>query len=373
MLRVSAKTLKLAELKHDYLILERLDDIRKIMLEHGTFVYFNRLGFPSSEIQIRGVDIVNVDRTLKAIAGLCSQFYSAQWWILGDPHVSFGKQLPTAKDIRNFLVEISAHSGAEVIFGKHVFAIHGLDDAVKSAIVRLSRIPFIHACPHQLQCKIELHNEHKEFVSGKKNGKLNKIMGTANVQIAFQDFNEYDFMIDISASNYEYVMHGVDLVEQELPASVSFHVPDQYHKRIIGVGGQNIQAIMKKYSVFVKFTNAMELSAADRDFSDQTKVNNVICRTPARNAANLELVKSDIMEMVQQEDAEVVQEIVSVPRLLHRQLSSQIRILQDIERKWQCTITFPSTEMGSDDVVVRGPEWQVPSAVSEFLVRISCA
>lgn len=109
---------------------------------------------------------------------------------------------------------------------------------------------------------------------------------------------------------------GMTLVEQEMPASISFHVPDQYHKRIIGIGGQHIQRIMKKHSVFVKFSNAMDrgmnlprqrgqgsglltgvLGGMGRE-DDDVKVDNVICRTPARNAQNLELVKTEILDMV---------------------------------------------------------------------------
>jgi hypothetical protein len=90
---------------------------------------------------------------------------------------------------------------------------------------------------------------------------------------------------------------GLGLVEQEMPASISFHVPDQYHKRIIGIGGQHIQRIMKKHSVFVKFSNAMDRGGIGRE-DDDVKVDNVICRTPARNAQNLELVKSEILDMV---------------------------------------------------------------------------
>lgn len=83
-----------------------------------------------------------------------------------------------------------------------------------------------------------------------------------------------------------------------MPASISFHVPDQYHKRIIGIGGQHIQRIMKKYSVFVKFSNAMDRGGIGKDDED-VKVDNVICRTPARNADNLDAVKSEIMDMVE--------------------------------------------------------------------------
>ena len=83
-----------------------------------------------------------------------------------------------------------------------------------------------------------------------------------------------------------------------MPASISFHVPDQYHKRIIGIGGQHIQRIMKKYSVFVKFSNAMDRGGVGRD-EDDVKIDNVICRTPARNAQSLDSVKQEIMDMVE--------------------------------------------------------------------------
>jgi hypothetical protein len=79
-----------------------------------------------------------------------------------------------------------------------------------------------------------------------------------NVQIIFDGFNEYNFNIDVMAASYDSMKQGLTLVEQEMPASISFHVPDQYHKRIIGIGGQHIQRIMKKHSVFVKFSNAMD-------------------------------------------------------------------------------------------------------------------
>ena len=126
------------------------------------------------------------------------------------------------------------------------------------------------------------------------------------------------------AASYDSMKQGLTLVEQEMPASISFHVPDQYHKRIIGIGGQHIQRIMKKHSVFVKFSNAMDrgkknscareepfpLAWLDQEMADNDtlggmgredddiNVDNVICRTPARNAQNLDAVKNEILEMV---------------------------------------------------------------------------
>lgn len=224
---------------------------------------------------------------------------------------------PSPTDIRTMLSDICTNSGADVGFDKLTFSINGSDDAVKAAMIVIYQIPFVKRAQYQIRVKIELANEHKEFVSGKKNGKINKIMGqsmlpmmclrkyqplisliTGNVQIIFDGFNEYNFYIDVCGAQYDATKNGLDLVEQEMPASISFHVPDQYHKRIIGIGGQHIQRIMKKYSVFVKFSNAMDRGGIGKE-DDDVKVDNVICRTPARNAQSLDMVKQEIMDMVE--------------------------------------------------------------------------
>ena len=68
-----------------------------------------------------------------------------------------------------------------MIFDKMSFSITGSDDAVKQALVVMSDIAFIAQSQYQIRVKIELANEHKEFVSGKKNGKINKIMGQSRL------------------------------------------------------------------------------------------------------------------------------------------------------------------------------------------------
>ena len=75
------------------------------------------------------------------------------------------------------LSDICANSGADVSFENLIFSINGSDDAVKAAMMVIYQIPFVKRSPYQIRVKIELANEHKEFVSGKKNGKINKIMG----------------------------------------------------------------------------------------------------------------------------------------------------------------------------------------------------
>ena len=45
--------------------------------------------------------------------------------------------------------------------------------------------------------------------------------------------------------------------------------------------------------------------------------------------------------------------------------------IDELEKKWNCKIDFPSTEMASDVVTISGPEYQVPQALDEFLVGFS--
>ena len=79
------------------------------------------------------------------------------------------------------LADICINSGADVGFEKLNFIVDGSDDAVKAALMVIHKIPFVNRGQYQMRVKIELANEHKEFVSGKKNGKINKIMGQSKV------------------------------------------------------------------------------------------------------------------------------------------------------------------------------------------------
>ncbi|KAK3112924.1 hypothetical protein LTR53_010294 [Teratosphaeriaceae sp. CCFEE 6253] len=357
------KDVQITTSKVDYILLDRLDKIRRIIEANGSYVLLPPLGNHSGVLRVQATDILNVERTVREIMGLAGQFYSASWWVT---HPDPSQRQPTPSDIRAMLPDICINSGAEITFEKLNFHINGSDDSVKAAMSIINTLPFVKKAQSTLRVKVELANEHKEFVSGKKNGKINKIMSQSNVQIVFDGFNEYNFYIDVRGAQYEATKNGLDLVELEMPASISFHVPDQYHKRIIGIGGQHIQRIMKKYSVFVKFSNAMDRGGIGKD-DDDIKVDNVICRTPARNADNLELVKQEIMDMVEKVDAEFVSEHVPVDRLYHRELITRMPEIEELEKKWNCKVTFPGTEQASDLVTVSGPEYQVPLAVDEFL------
>lgn len=82
------------------------------------------------------------------------------------------------------LGDICANSDAEISFQRLSFTIDGSDDAVKAALHVISQIRFVTQSQYTIRVKIELANEHKEFVSGKKNGKINKIMGQSRLTLS---------------------------------------------------------------------------------------------------------------------------------------------------------------------------------------------
>ncbi|KAF3937343.1 hypothetical protein ABW19_dt0203640 [Dactylella cylindrospora] len=368
--KLYVKDVSLSMNKIDFMILERLDQVKKIMAENGSFVQFPSLGAGRSMMRVQAPDVLPLDRTVKAILNISHQYYNASCWVLLNETTLSSMRPLLPQEVQRLLTDICVFSGADIAFSKFAFEIYGSDDAVKLALKIISEIRFVKENRSQIRVKVQVANEHKEFVSGKKNGKINKIMGQADVQILFEPFNEFDFYIDVIGVDFQASMLGLELVEQELPADISFYIPDRYHKRIIGIGGQHIQSIMRKYSVFVKFSNAMDRDSGNGRDSEEIAVDNVICRTPARNAASLELVKQEINAMVQQVDSEYVEETVVIPRLYHRTLIAQSELLMGIEKKWSCKIRFPGTETASDIVTISGPEWQVPHAIHELLAHV---
>ena len=61
-------------------------------------------------------------------------------------------------------------------------------------------------------------------------------------------------------------------------------------------------------------------------------------------------------------------ETVAINRLYHRELLARMDEIEELERKWNCKIDFPSTEQASDMVTISGPEYQVPRAIDSVLV-----
>ncbi|KAI0314982.1 cytoplasmic protein [Amylostereum chailletii] len=354
--------------KLDWMVLDRADDLKAIMNDNATFISFPPIGSSTSLITVYGDHRVNIQRTIRSVMQLSCQFYVASLWLLP---AQFNPLLPppslTPTQVTNVIKQLSSSTGAEVVFKSMSFEMHGLEHEVRNAINMIMELDAVKAFHHEIRFQIELANEHRDFISGKKNGKINKIMQTSNVKIKFETLNDHNFLIDIAGTDLS-VLQGLALLQEELPAEISFHVPESYHKRIIGVGGRSIQRIMKKYGVYVKFSNAEEFAALG-GYNDNE--DNVVARTPAKNAINLDNLKQSVMELVNPKDKDYLTETVIIPRRYHRTLLGEKSIfIRDIENKTNARFRFPDKETASDAVTIFGPESQLQIAATMLLDHV---
>ncbi|QRV76296.1 cytoplasm protein [Ceratobasidium sp. AG-Ba] len=354
--------------KLDWMLLDRLDELKTIMIDNGTYIHLPPVGSQASLVSVFGDHRVHIQRTCRAVMQLACQFYVASFWLLP---IHFNVLMPVATlnpaTMPGVLKRIAGQTGAEVVFKSNCFEMHGLEHEVRGAVMMVLELDVIQTFRHEIRFQIELANEHRDFISGKKNGKINKIMQMANVKIKFETFNEFNFLMDLAGTDNG-AISGLLLLQEELPAEISFHVPETYHKRIIGVGGRSIQRIMKKYGVYVKFSNAEEFAALG-GYADNE--DNVIARTPAKNAINLDNLKQAVMELVHPKDKDYVTESVSIPRRYHRTLLGEKSIfIKDIETKTNSKVRFPDKESALDAVSIFGPESQVHVAAAMLLDHV---
>lgn len=267
--------------------------------------------------------------------------------------------------IANISKLVSQASGAEVEFRNNGFYIFGNEIQTRIAVQFLTDIEFVKTLHYEVKFSVELANEHREFISGKKNGKINRIMKATGAKIKFDPCNEYNFYVDLCSTIAVKAVEALALLQEELPAEISFYVPETYHKRIIGVGGKNIQRIMKKFGVYVKFSNSEEFANLGGYFDN---MDNVVARTPSKNAMNLDNLKHAVMELVNPKDKDFVHHSLSIPKHCHLSLlSDHAKALTELQDATNATIRFPEKETGSDIIWISGPESLIQQAISMLL------
>ncbi len=215
-------------------------------------------------------------------------------------------------EINPILNDIAGRYGVEIVMYRNIIEIYGSNQMSKLAYEDLTKSELIKIKDTKFQ--LELGKDHREFINGKKNGKMNKVTKTSGCRIVFQENpNDYNMLIDLYSNVPKNMIMGVSLLEDELPAEMSFYIPESYHKRIIGVGGKNIQKIMKKLGVYVKFSSLEEFNILGGYYENE---DNVICRTPSKNRNNLKDLKFNIVEAVSAFDLLEESLNISFPRQL---------------------------------------------------------
>ncbi|ELQ74859.1 Vigilin [Trachipleistophora hominis] len=148
--------------------------------------------------------------------------------------------------------------------------------------------------------QIELSKELEEFLCGKKNGKINRIIKDTGTKINIMVNNVMTIYISGQSANVCVAIHAV---ENEFPEELAFHLSERHHKRIIGFGGKNIQRIMKKHGVYIKFMS--EYERRQNNYSG-----NVVVKTPRKNREALEKMKNEILQLA--DEKEYKREIVQI-------------------------------------------------------------
>ncbi|ODV88013.1 hypothetical protein CANARDRAFT_26178 [[Candida] arabinofermentans NRRL YB-2248] len=310
--------LSVMPIKRESLILFHKDHefLKNIMFETGCFISIPPLGYGSKDghgdiISFQGNSIEEVEMATDKFMSLMSCFYSAKY------------QLNTAKsssttDINKLLTftdQLSFNSDTIVSLSKFnddwVFQVIGRSSNIKIANQSLTHFAsFIEEeqISSSVQYQIELPNKEKEFIVGKKNGKIIKIMNMSSVSIKLLPFSDYSFIVEISCNDVPDSATGLNLFEDELPTMLTFNVPESFHRQIIGVGGQTVQSIMRKFNVFIKFSNSFELN--EKNLEDLNpgqsanfqqsfiRKNNVVIKCPSKNKSQIPLAKLELEKLV---------------------------------------------------------------------------
>jgi hypothetical protein len=283
-----------------------------ISAEPTDFKSLNKNFVVGDILTIQGNSIEEIEILIDEFTKKVSSYYSEC--------VEFTLQPPcSAVDVNkllNFNDSIAFNSSCLVTCSRtensYVFQILGNSENIKVATNCLAQFS---SCVNEqfkftnVKYQVELPNKEKDFIAGKKNGKIIKIINMSSVSIKLLPFNDQNFIVEISGSDLLDSILGLGLFEDELPTIYHFNVPESFHRQIIGVGGQTIQIIMRKFNVFVKFSNSFELSdkALDAQHALQAtnfqqsfiRKNNVIIKCPSKNKSEIPLAKLELEKLVE--------------------------------------------------------------------------
>ncbi|CAH6721010.1 hypothetical protein CLIB1444_05S01574 [[Candida] jaroonii] len=275
------KTIKLSKEKLDLITLYHQDALLKIMISNSTFIKIPQFGDDDNEVTVQGNDEVSVTNTIQDIHKLTQNYYKLL--INSD---SFENYQQVLYKISPFKIMMKMNvEGMEVI---------GINTDVRSFIDQINISNIL-----KVSLLIEINNTEKDFISGKKNGKILKILNQFNNSIIkFLPQDEYQFLVDIvieRSYNLDTLKLIMGLIEQELPSQFKFNIPEIFHKSIIGNGGLIIQSIMKKYNVYIKFSSQPK----NVNLYSFKRFNNVLIKCPKKNANNIKLVETELHNLVE--------------------------------------------------------------------------
>lgn len=346
--------------KIDLMCLKYQQRLKEVMQKLGAFIQVPFLGASRSVIRVTGISDTHVEQAIAEVMLMASGSYHAGFWAhtgQEDANGSYvGVDIKYTDDYLSFVDLVAGTSGATVSCSGSSFEVSGFKADVKRAVSLLAKAPFWPNAQCQLRFRLELPLSEFEFVTGKKNGKINRIMDSSKCFIKLLPFHEYNFFLDIVGDDSGKVLTGVQLLEEEFPSETQFYIPETYHKQVIGSGGHLIQTLMRKYNVFIKFTNGYD--RAPNGYSHH-RFDNVLVRCPSKNSANIAPTKNDILETATKRAGDHGNTFIKVSRSHRRILMMDNDLFINIaEGQWNTCVIFPSIEPSdicqNDEVEIRG-------------------
>lgn len=245
----------------------------------------------------------------------------------------------------------SNHEDQLLLIGNHsnIPGKSATSSGTSAIIYHLSKI--LNALPpnslRQLKAVFELHSDYEEFISGKKNGKVTRIMETVPCLIKLEKLEEDDnLFLTLIADGLEAFSNTFAMVINELPAEESFFVPEVYHRPVIGAGGSIIQATMKRYNVFVRFSNSFFLPQNDLSHA---RYDNVIIRCPFKNVSTISDAKKELNSLAREYGDTQPRTFVKLSPGQYRFMLSSTphkgaQTIGEIEKNYNVYIIFPFEE-----------------------------
>ncbi|ODV60836.1 uncharacterized protein ASCRUDRAFT_150773 [Ascoidea rubescens DSM 1968] len=339
--------------KNDLLLLNYQEKILSIMIKYSSFIQLVPLGHDNKcIIRIQASSISLVDNSMDELMNLLTNIYEVEFKLLN-------KNNESQQFLFNFLNNISIKTNTCLTLNKNsLYNITGLNSDVKQCIKLLQLFKQFNKYPNNIQIhyKIELPNSQRDFVSGKKNGKMIRIMNNTNVLIKYTPLNEYNFNINLISNDISASSAAIQLLEDEFPSEISFFIPEAYHRQVIGSGGLTIQQIMRKYNVFIKFSNTYDYQQNMFSF---IRHENVVIRCPSKNSKAIPSAKSELDSLCNECSNLHLTTFVKISRSQWRLIVSKYvkneMIISEIEKKTSCFINFPCTEPSESAIIeIRG-------------------
>lgn len=313
-LQLVCQDVQVLRTKHQLLMINNQLEIVEIMVQHGVFVQLESGETDASStatIRIQGPSKAAVAAALADLTVLIRQVYMCQ------VYVPLEHAARAAAETRSLLESMAAQLPAGA--SKHmsvrtvpvgtdqhhaVVEVAGNVASVKGFVQLWCRLLLVpQSAGAQVVFELEVAALDREFITGKKNGKLHRVMQRTPAIVKFRPATLLTFVVEIigQGSQWARVATALQMVEEELPFEHTLNIPETFHRLVIGTGGQVIQQIMRRHNVFIKFSNlgtdTANGLACPWVFQRQP---NVTVRCPVKYAGQVAAVERDLAALVAQ-------------------------------------------------------------------------